>query len=132
MAYLFNMEPWLIILGFISAIYLFIITPHQKKTMKQKKEKKEELVDEARKKLKPILEKGFESYMGKHAFDAPIQELEKLYRDYHISYEPPSFDWNTEFEGGYDVTHPSDNEVLKLLELRSTSELNEIIEKLSI
>ena len=78
------MESWLIILGLISAIYLFIISPYQEKTKKEK----EKLVDEARKKLKPILEKDFESYMGKYLFDAPIQELENLYRDYHISYEP--------------------------------------------
>ena len=120
------MESWLIILGLISAIYLFIISPYQEKTKKEK----EKLVDEARKKLKPILEKDFESYMGKYLFDAPIQELENLYRDYHISYEPPPFDWNAEFEGGYDVPHPSNEEILKLLESRPTSELKKIIEKL--
>jgi len=123
------MPNWLIVLGILGGIFLFIALIIEKKE-KEKNEKRKLLVNEAQKKVKPILKKGFESYMGKHAFDAPIKELEKLYRDYHISYKPPSFDWNTEFEGGYDVPHPSDNEVLKLIELRSTSELNEIIEKL--
>ena len=116
------MDPWIIILGVLGALYLFIISPYQEKIQKEKKEKKEKLVLEAQKRLQPILAKGRESYLGKHLFEAPCKELEGEYAKIAASYANRGMD--------FPLNTMTESKILGLIWNLSNEEIQEMISNL--